>query len=318
VSEPGGLEEVARRLGERARRDEPIGPRTTYRVGGAASVFVEVDDDATLNAVSDAVSATGVEVLVVGRGSNLLVADRGFPGLAVTLGEHFAEIEVEGSYVRAGGAASLPVVARRTVAAGLTGFEWAVGVPGSVGGAVRMNAGGHGSDLAASLRRVRVVDLALGEDVEVDSDHLELGYRRSSIGPRQLVVRADLELAPGDRAAGEAELAEIVRWRRENQPGGPNAGSVFTNPPGDSAGRLIEVAGGKGRRVGSAQVSPKHANFIQADEGGSADDVLALMAEVQVLVARHTGVDLVPETRLVGFDRRELDEVGLAGEGPRP
>jgi UDP-N-acetylmuramate dehydrogenase len=318
VNRPGDLDEVARRLGDRVRRDEPIGPRTTYRVGGAAALFVEIDDDATLTSVADAVSATHVEVLVVGRGSNLLVADRGFPGLAVTLGEHYAEIEIEGTRVRAGGAASLPVVARRTVAAGLTGFEWAVGVPGSIGGAVRMNAGGHGSDLAASLRRVRVVDLALGEDKEVDPERLELGYRRSSIGARQLVVRADLELAPGDRAAGEAELAEIVRWRRENQPGGPNAGSVFTNPPGDSAGRLIDVAGGKGRRVGSAQVSAKHANFIQADEGGSADDVLALMADLRALVVHHTGVALVPETRLIGFDQRELDEVGLAGEGTSP
>jgi UDP-N-acetylmuramate dehydrogenase len=203
--------------------------------------------------------------------------------------------------VRAGGAASLPVVARQTAAAGLTGFEWAVGVPGSIGGAVRMNAGGHGSDMAACLRGVRVLDLANGEDERVSRAALELSYRHSAIGPTQVVVDADLALRPGDRAAAEAEIAEIVRWRREHQPGGPNAGSVFTNPPGDSAGRLIEASGAKGLRVGTAMVSTKHANFIQADEGGRADDVVALMAEVQRRVEAATGVLLRAETRLIGF-----------------
>ena len=151
-------------LGERARRDVPIGPLTTYRVGGAAALFVRVESEDDLAAVSHSVSATGVAVLVVGKGSNLLVADAGFDGLAVVLGDAFEDISIDGLIVTAGAAASLPVVARRTAAAGLTGFEWAVGVPGSIGGAVRMNAGGHGSDMAATLTRVRVVDLAGGED----------------------------------------------------------------------------------------------------------------------------------------------------------
>ena len=236
-----------------------------------------IDDDADLAAVVAATRATGIDVLVVGKGSNLLVADAGFPGLAVALGEGFAEVTIDGTTVHAGAAAALPVVARRTVAAGLTGFEWAVGVPGSVGGAVRMNAGGHGSDLAASLAGVRVVDLRTGEDGVVPSRALDLGYRRSAVEPHQLVVAADLALAVGDVAQGTRELAEIVAWRRANQPGGPNAGSVFTNPDGDSAGRLIDAAGAKGLRVGTAAVSTKHANFIQADDGGRADDVLALM-----------------------------------------
>jgi UDP-N-acetylmuramate dehydrogenase len=248
-----------------------------------------------------------MDVLVVGKGSNLLVADRGFPGLALVLGEHFAAIEIDGTVVRAGAAASLPVVARRTVAAGLAGFEWAVGVPGSVGGAVRMNAGGHGSDLAASLHGVRVVDLRTGEDGWVPASSLALGYRRSSVEPHHLVVAAELRLAPGDAEAGARELAEIVAWRRAHQPGGPNAGSVFTNPEGDSAGRLIDAVGAKGLRVGSAEVSTKHANFIQADEGGRADDVLALMREVQRRVREATGVELHAETRLVGFPPADLD-----------
>ncbi|HVF73673.1 MAG TPA: UDP-N-acetylmuramate dehydrogenase [Acidimicrobiales bacterium] len=291
---------VARKLGDRVRRDVPLGPLTTYRVGGPAALLLVAES------VDDLAAAAGLDVpvLVVGKGSNLLVADRGFDGLAVVLGEGFAgiDVDVDGTTVRAGGAVALPVLARRTAAAALTGFEWAVGVPGSVGGAVRMNAGGHGSDMSECVRSAEVFDLAAGEARIVSHDDLDYGYRRSSITATQVVVAATLALQPGDRAASEAQIAEIVRWRRENQPGGQNAGSVFTNPPGDSAGRLVDVSGLKGFRRGSAHVSPKHANFIQADEGGSADDVLALVREVQRRVEEHTGVRLEPELRLVGFE----------------
>jgi len=288
-------------LGDRAQRDVPLGPLTTYRVGGAAALFVEARSIEDLTAAAAAVAATGVPTLVVGKGSNLLVADAGFPGLALVLGEELAAIDIAGTVVRAGGAAALPVVARRTVRAGLTGFEWAVGVPGSIGGAVRMNAGGHGSDMAASLVDARIVDLRTGADERVAAADLDLGYRRSNVTASRVVVDATLGLAAGDRSAGRRTLSEIVTWRRTNQPGGQNAGSVFTNPPGDSAGRLIDAAGCKGLRVGSAAVSTKHANFFQADAGGSADDVVALMAEVRRRVRDHAGVDLHPETRLVGF-----------------
>jgi UDP-N-acetylmuramate dehydrogenase len=220
------------------------------------------------------------------------------------LGDAYASVDVDGHDVRAGGATPLPVLARRTVAAGLTGLEWAVGVPGSVGGAVRMNAGGHGSDVAATLQRVRVLDLATGEDGVVPVADLDLGYRRSAVTPDHVVLWAEFTLEPGDAEAGATELAEIVRWRRENQPGGQNAGSVFTNPPGDSAGRLVEVAGCKGLRLGGAHVSDKHANFIQADAGGSADDVAALIAVVEARVEAATGVRLRPELRMIGFDPR--------------
>ena len=303
MSDRADLDATATALGDLAERDAPLGALTTYRVGGRAALLARIEDEAQLRAVVEAVTTTGVDVVVVGKGSNLLVADAGFDGLALVLGDAFAAIEVDGTEVEAGAAAALPVVARRSVAAGLTGFEWAVGVPGSIGGAVRMNAGGHGSDMAAVLVRVRVVDLRSGEDGWVRAPDLALGYRRSAVQPHQLVLAARLALAPGDVDRGNAELAEIVAWRRANQPGGPNAGSVFTNPPGDSAGRLIDAAGGTGRRHGTAAVSTKHANFIQADEGGLAADVVALMGEVRELVLAEAGVDLVPETRLIGFER---------------
>ena len=296
------VDKAAELLGPLAQRHVPIGPMTTYRVGGPADVFVDVTSDADLCRVADAVAATGVPVLVVGRGSNLLVADAGFRGVAVRLGDAFAGVDVEGTVVRAGGALSLPVLARRTAAAALTGLEWAVGVPGSVGGAVRMNAGGHGAETSETLRRVRLVDLATAADDVVAARDLDLSYRHSNVRPSQVVVWAEFELAPGDAAASEAQIAEIVRWRRENQPGGQNCGSVFTNPPDDSAGRLVDAAGLKGHRVGTAFVSPKHANFIQADDGGRAGDVRHLIAAVQQAVEERFGIRLVPELRMIGFD----------------
>jgi UDP-N-acetylmuramate dehydrogenase len=298
-------------VGPAAEPDAPLGALTTYRVGGPAAVLVRADSIDDLLGVGRALAEVGpVPVVVVGRGSNLLVADRGFDGVAVVLGEGLAGIGVDGTTVTAGGAASLPVVARRTAAAGLTGFEWAVGVPGSVGGAVRMNAGGHGSDMSATLRRVRVVDLRSGEDGWMSVGALELGYRRSALAPHQVVVVAELGLARGDRATAEAVIADIVRWRREHQPGGANAGSVFTNPPGDSAGRLLDEAGAKGRRHRSAEVSAKHANFIQADENGSADDVVALMAGLRELVRERTGIDLHAETHLLGVAPEAAEAAG--------
>lgn len=295
------VEALDRELGDQVRADVALGPLTTYRVGGAARRFATVDDDAALERVAEVVRRHPIPVLVVGKGSNLLVADDGFPGLAIQLGAGFAGIDVTGTTVRAGGAASLPVVARRTAAAGLTGFEWAVGVPGSIGGAVRMNAGGHGSDMAASLVRVRVVDLHGDDTGVVTADRLALQYRSSAIAADHVVSWAELELAVGDQTEAEAEISEIVRWRRANQPGGQNAGSVFTNPSGDSAGRLIDAAGCKGLRIGTAEVSPKHANFIQADEGGLAADVWSVMVEVRRRVHAHSGVILHPETRMVGL-----------------
>lgn len=296
------LAALASQLGDRVRLDAPLGVLTTYRVGGRAAAMVVIDDHEALSRFASVVAGTDIPVMTLGRGSNLLVADDGFPGVVVHLaGDYTGIAVVDETVVIAGAAAKLPVVARTTVGYGLTGFEWAVGVPGSIGGAIRMNAGGHGADMAANVIDVDVVDLQLGERSIVPAADLEFGYRHSALGPRDLVVGCRLGLAPGDEHRGQATLTEIVQWRRAHQPGGQNAGSVFTNPDGDSAGRLIDTAGGKGLRVGSAEVSEKHANFIQVDEGGTAGDVLRLMEEVRILVEHVHGVVLHPETHLVGF-----------------
>jgi UDP-N-acetylmuramate dehydrogenase len=296
-------------LGGLAERGVPLGPMTTYRVGGAAAIFVRVTRRNDLGLVALARRESGLPLLVVGRGSNLLVSDAGFRGIAVSVAEiaDGINIDTETSSVRAGAAVLLPVLSRRLAAAGLSGFEWAVGVPGSIGGAVRMNAGGHGSDMAACLSDVTLADLddpAQGAIRMVPAADLGLRFRGSSLGPGSVVLDARLHLRQGDRAESEREIAEIVAWRRANQPGGQNAGSVFVNPvPGEvSAGELIDGAGLRGLRVGSAMVSEKHANFIQADEAGSADDARRLMDVVRREVEDRTGYALRTEIRLIGFE----------------
>jgi UDP-N-acetylmuramate dehydrogenase len=296
---------LADELGETVVLGASLASYCTYKVGGRAAAMVNVESLAQLETVKDVVSKDRVPTLMVGRGSNLLVSDAGFDGIAIRLGDSFAEVAVDNNKaeVIAGGAALMPVVARQSAAAGLTGFEWAVGVPGSIGGGVRMNAGGHGSDIAASLLEVSVFDLYQGGPVSVERSGLDLSYRRSNLTASSLVLFARFGLAQGNAEASNTEISEIVRWRRANQPGGQNAGSVFTNPAEDSAGRLIDESGLKGFRVGTAEVSTKHANFIQADPGGSADDVWALIQHIQSVVLDASGVFLVPENRMIGFNQ---------------
>lgn len=306
--------------------DAPLAPFTTYRVGGHAAVLATPRSIDELRAVGDAACRTRMPVLVVGRGSNLLVADRGFAGIAVSLGglhEPCDAIDLvdnaresDDTVVQAGAAVALPVLARRTVALGLTGFEWAVGVPGSVGGAVRMNAGGHGSDMAASLLSAWVLDLRRSVDAWLPAAAFGLRFRASDLADHQVILAARLSLRrAGQGDDGEAMLAEIVRWRREHQPGGQNAGSVFVNPvPGEvAAAQLIDGLGLRGFGIGGAHVSEKHANFIQASEGASAADVRAVMEHVRRVVLEECGVALRSEVKMVGFDDRPDEETDQTG-----
>ena len=312
-------------LGDRLRRDVPLAPMTTYRVGGSAALFVDVRSVDDLAAIAHARLATGVPVLVVGRGSNMLVADAGFSGVALSIAELAGHIELPGDaddpverIVTAGGGVALPVLARRTAAAGIAGFEWAVGVPGSIGGAVRMNAGGHGSDMAASLVDACVFDMDRPDAglVTLPAATIGLRFRASSLAAAHVVHAARLALRAGDRQRSEEEISEIVHWRREHQPGGQNCGSVFVNPvPGEvAAGELIDALGLRGFRIGTAYVSDKHANFIQATEGGTAADVRSVMEEVRRRVVDATGHRLRSEVRLVGFD--DADPMSFDEERP--
>ena len=275
---------------------------STYRVGGTAKFFTRISNSTSVEKISKFISKSGIKVLIVGNGSNLLISDSGFDGLVIQLGEDFENISVADQVVTAGGAVSLPVLARYNVNNGLSGLEWAVGVPGSVGGAVRMNAGGHGASMSDSLLLVNVFDLQTNKYKELDVEELKMEYRSTVISNYEIVIEAKFSLDTGKVEKGKEKISEIVKWRRENQPGGQNAGSVFMNPLGDSAGRLIDAAGLKGHEIGSAMVSEKHANFIQVKPNGSAEDVYELMKVVHSRVLEETGVSLETETVMVGFD----------------
>jgi UDP-N-acetylmuramate dehydrogenase len=279
--------------------DAPLAGFTTFRVGGPADILVEAERDEDLVAVAE-LTAGEAPVAIVGRGSNLLVSDAGFRGVAVRLGRGFRTHERTEKGLTLGGAVYMPAAAKLTGRLGLTGLEFAAEIPATFGGAVRMNAGAHQRTMADVLLWVETVDLIGAGRRRLNPADLGLGYRRSGLAPAEVVARGEVQLQQGDPRAIGARIADLIRWRRENQPGGRSAGSVFKNPPGDSAGRLIEAAGGKGTSSGGATVSPVHANFIVAAAGATAGDVWRLIGTVQQLVLEKAGVRLEPEIRFLG------------------
>ncbi|HEY5889592.1 MAG TPA: UDP-N-acetylmuramate dehydrogenase [Acidimicrobiia bacterium] len=279
-----------------------LGPLTTYKSGGPARFFSEPEDRDQLVEIAGFVSRTGVEVLVIGRGSNLLVSDHGFDGLVVHIARGFNHVSYDGIEVDAGAGAPLPILARGSVAAGIAGLEFFVGVPGSVGGSVRQNAGCFGTEARDRLVTVRLLDLKEGKFFEASPESLEMSYRHSCVEPHWVVVSALFRGTGDDVSDSQDLLREITRWRKENQPGGTlNAGSVFKNPEGTSAGFLIEKAGLKGHAIGDVAVSRKHANFFVAGPRAASSDIRRLIYEVRDLVHAREGVLLEPEIQMVGF-----------------
>ena len=286
--------------------DRPLAPLTTYGVGGNGACVVKVSSAGQVVAVSEILRGhPEVETLVMGRGSNLLIADEGFAGLVVVMAPSPTEnaVSVDGDIVEAGGAMLMPVLARRSVGASRGGLEWCVGIPGTVGGAVRMNAGGHGADMTSSVIDATVLSLRSGQTIRVSAEQLGFYFRGSALSGSHVVLSVRMKTALQDSAIGTAEINAVVGWRREHQPGGRNAGSVFVNPgAGDeSAGALIDAAGLRGFTIGAVSVSDKHANFIQAGEGSTAADVAAVMSHVQSTVEDVHGIRLYSEVCLVGF-----------------
>ncbi len=273
---------------------------TTYKLGGPAAYFVEANDPSTLAATAEALADSPLPVLILGRGSNLVIADDGFPGVVIRLGRRFAGIET-GEVVTAGGAAGLPQVARTATAAARRGVEFMIGIPGTVGGGVRQNAGCFGSEMVDVLETADLFDLGRGQTSTVGAGDLAMAYRQTNLAPTQIVLEARFRTDAGDPDEGAARIREITRWRRLHQPGGTlNAGSVFKNPPGDSAGRIIDSLGLKGTAVGGASVSEKHANFFVAMPGTKASEVYLLVAKVRETVKARTGIDLQPEIQFAG------------------
>ena len=286
------------------QRDFPLARLTTVRTGGAADWFARPGNEEALVAVLRWADEEGLPIGVIGSGSNLLVADDGFHGLALKLNGELAEIEREGDRVVCGGGYRFPSAAAKTAGWGLSGLEFGINIPGTTGGAVRMNANAYGGQLARALEWVDVATAA-GTDRR-QPDQLGFEYRRSNLRPGEVVARASFQLQPADPEEVRATLASMRERRREAQPSGIKTfGSTFKNPEderaeGRSAGQLLEAAGCRGLRHGGARFSEKHANFVENDQGATTADVLALMAEGRRRVHERFGVELEPEVQVLG------------------
>jgi UDP-N-acetylmuramate dehydrogenase len=283
-------------IGPNLKTDEPMAPKTSMRVGGRAAAYAEIRDVRYLVAALAICDAEGVAWTIIGLGSNLLVRDEGFPGLVIRLAGEFTKVTVDGTRIRAGGALPIVSACREAAKHGLTGIEGLVGIPGTVGGAVRMNAGTD-IEIGNIIDRVEVV--VAGEKLQTFT-RPEFAYRRSTLDRRAVVCAAEMDLTVGDTREIQMELRRRIDRRNATQPLElPNSGSVFRNPPGDYAGRLIESAGCKGWRVGNAEVSGKHANFIVNRGGATCTEVLALIEKVRDAVKQTHGVELEMEVHIL-------------------
>lgn len=288
------------------RYDEPLSRHTTLKVGGPARVWVRADSLSALAAVLSACRDQNVPWFVMGRGSNLLVSDAGYPGVVVTLGGDFKQwnYDPEAMEFTVGAAASLPRIVQEAFRQGVAGLEFAVGTPGSVGGALRMNAGTRSEWLGSRVVRVTSYKLGTGLVSRQASD-VEWGYRYTSFPADEVLVECVLSVNPAEQALIRAKMEEKLTRRKRTQPlDDASCGSVFRNPEGRSAGALIEGAGLSGARVGGARISPKHANFIVNTGGASAADVKALIDQAKQKVKQHYGIELTTEVRFLGFPQQ--------------
>lgn len=303
------LHEILHTLfGDRFAVGEPLSRHTSARVGGLAEFFVEVKSADELQTAASLAYQHGIPYFVLGGGSNILIADKGVSGLVIHNRAKGVRFRSNGVNIicTAESGANLSALARQCISKGLAGLEWAVSVPGTIGGAVFGNSGAHGSDMQSNLRAVRVWVPEEGVRVFA-TDELNYGYRTSALkehtknnAPRPVILSAELQLATEAVSVLSARAEAFITQRKNTQPGGASLGSMFKNPPHYYAGYLIEAAGLKGTRMGGVHVSEKHANFFINDESASAEDIRALLAEVWNSVRDTFGVELEPEVELVG------------------
>lgn len=281
--------------------DEPMEQHTTFRVGGAAEVLIKVRDKEQLGQLIEFFGKISQEYFILGKGSNLLVSDKGYHGVILDMSSHFTDVRVEGNRIYAMSGASLPYVATLAANNGLSGLEFAAGIPGTVGGAIVMNAGAYDGEMKNVVKSVTVLNHA-GEEMELDNATMEFGYRTSIIKDRPFIVQEVVfELASGDKEEIMQKGIEFNRRRREKQPlEYPSAGSTFKRPEGYFAGKLIMDAGLRGYRIGGAQVSEKHCGFVINIGNATASDIDDLMNEVSEKVKKQFGVRLEPEVVRLG------------------
>ena len=299
--------EIQRRIGVKTVRDEPLARFTTMKVGGPADLFAVAHNPFELRALVKFARAREIPCTILGRGSDLVIADAGIRGLVVQVRAEASRVDGDRYHADAG--VQMARAATETQKAGLTGLEFGLAIPGTVGGAVWANAGAHDGDIEHAIESATVL-LADGTERTLPAGELGFGYRHSRFkdadplpggGPAEIVMSAVFRLRPADPDEIRARLDEIRRWRRDHQPLGiPSAGSVFRNPEGDSAGRLIDALGLKGYRIGGAVVSEKHANFIVNDQRGTAADVRRLAEHVRMRVREAHGIELRFEVEFIG------------------
>ena len=298
------FEELARRVSPAAviKRDEPLAKHTTLRVGGPADVYVEPVNETDLAAILKFCREQGVKFFLLGRGSNLIVRDGGFRGGVICLSApEFSRIEIDGSRIRAGAGAKQKHVVIEAKRAGLSGLEFLEGIPGSVGGALRMNAGAMGGETCAAVESVRVMDFS-GNVQELKSSQMSARYRSCDALKNRIALGAVFICTPQPRAMIEARMKAFSEQRWSSQPAAPSAGCMFKNPATIPAGKLIDELGLKGAKIGGARVSLEHGNFLVNDGGARAKDVLNLIGYLQEKVKAERGIDLQPEVEVVGED----------------
>jgi UDP-N-acetylmuramate dehydrogenase len=292
--------ELRSHFGARLEANRPLADLTSFRIGGPADLFVTVENDGELMTAMASAHRHEIPAMCLGAGTNLLISDRGVRGLVVKLGASFGRIVIDGGNVTAGAAMQFGAMVETVVDRGLAGLEFGEGIPGTVGGGLVMNAGAFGGEMA------RVVTLVHGVTIDglaraLTTDEVNFAYRRTDLPPRFVITRVDFVLAHGDREELRARMMDLRSKRAARQPHGlPNAGSVFKNPPGNFAGRLLESVGLKGARMGGAAFSGQHANFIVNLGGARADEVRELIELARSRVMESTGVTLEPEVRLIG------------------
>jgi UDP-N-acetylmuramate dehydrogenase len=299
------------------RRDVPLAPFTSWKIGGSARYFSQPADPPTLASELRAASDLDLPVFPLGGGTNLLISDAGFPGLVVRYMDKSMRLQIreedeETAILRVGAHAPFAGTARAMALRGWRGLEWAEGIPGTIGGAVVGNAGAYGGEISHILIEAEV--LSEGSRREVwPVDKLQYTYRRSFLRDlppgRVIVLGAEFLLRRGDTQQLRRQMDEIARRRRKATPAGQSCGSVFRNPPGDAAGRLVDSLGLKGARCGGARVSEEHANYILNDGSATARDVLTLMRTIRDKVKAKTGVTLIPEIQLVGFPEEDVEDL---------
>lgn len=282
------------------RADEPMARRTTLRVGGAADLYIEPATESDLSATLRFCESRDLPVFILGRGSNLLVRDGGVRGAVICLAQpHFSRVEVINSTLRCGAGARLRAVAAEAKRAGLSGLEFLDGIPGSVGGALRMNAGAHGDEMFGVARRIRVMDFS-GNAREVSARELPARYRSCDFFSSHVAIEALLQARPDERSAIERRMNDLNQCRWASQPAAPSAGCMFKNPESIPAGKLVDELGLKGTSVGGARVSREHGNFIVTDGPATASDVLRLINQIRDAARVERGIELETEVRIVG------------------